>query len=118
MNHSPRLCTSLFGAIISLSWAWGVQADTVQARCDVYPKGEDKAVSSGLCSFSQRQGFVGIQLKDGTRYDLRPAGDQPNTYTDQKGKPAYRELMGDRGQIYRLATQSVYVYWDPAPYKP
>ena len=93
------------------------KADTVNARCDVYPKGEDRATASGACTFSQRQGAVGIQLQDGTRYDLRPVGDQPGNYLDQNGQPAYRQSgLGEAGQIYRLATESVYVYWDPAPY--
>jgi hypothetical protein len=94
-----------------------VKADTVQARCDVYPQGEDQASSSGLCTFSQRQGVVGIQLKNGKRYDLSPKGNEPGHYVDQDGKDAYRQSgLGDKGQIYRLADESIYVYWDTAPY--
>lgn len=105
-------------AIASLSFAVSAKADTVNARCDVYPKGEDRATSSGPCTFSQRQGFVGIQLKNGKRYDLSPDGDQSGTYRDQNGRAAYREDggLGDKGEIYRLATESIYVYWDSAPY--
>ena len=106
-------------SIATLSFAGSVKADTVQARCDVYPKGSDRAKSSGLCTFSQRQGFVGIQLPNGKRYDLSPVGDRPGNYKDQNGQAAYRQSgLGDKGQIYRLATESIYVYWDPAPYKP
>ena len=104
-------------AIASLSLAVSAKADTVQARCDVYPKGSDRAKSSGLCTFSQRQGVVGIQLQNGKRYDLVPVGNNPGNYRDQNGKAAYRQSgLGDKGQIYRLATESIYVYWDPAPY--
>jgi len=94
------------------------QADTVKARCDVFPKGEDRATSSGLCTFSQRQPFVSIQLKNGQRIELSPHGDKPNTYLDANGKPATRELE-DSGKIhiYRLAKQSIFVYWDATPYK-
>lgn len=93
------------------------QADTVDARCDVYPKGEDRAKSSGLCTFSQRQGAVGIQLQNGKRYDLTPAGSQPGNYKDQNSQAAYRQSgLGDRGQIYRLTSESIFVYWDTAPY--
>lgn len=88
------------------------QADTVDARCDVYPAGQDQATSSGPCTFSQRQGIVGIQLQDGRRYDLNPVGDQPGNYVDQNGRAAYRQAgLGDAGQIYRLADESIYVYW-------
>ncbi|GAB4337982.1 MAG: hypothetical protein OHK0047_27980 [Leptolyngbyaceae cyanobacterium] len=116
MNISKSLFAVTL-AISSLSLAVSVKADTVQARCDVYPKGEDRATSSGLCTFSQRQGVVGIQLKNGKRYDLVPVGNQPGNYRDQNGRAAYRQSgLGNKGQIYRLATESIYVYWDTAPY--
>jgi hypothetical protein len=105
-------------AIASLGTAAAVKADTVNARCDVYPAGEDRATSSGPCTYSQRQGNVGIQLPNGRRYDLQPAGDQPANYVDQNGKPVTRdnEGLGDRGVIFRLTNESIFVYWDPAPY--
>lgn len=116
MNISKSLFAVTL-AIAPLSLAVSVKADTVQARCDVYPKGSDRATSSGLCTFSQRQGVVGIQLKNGKRYDLVPVGNQPGNYRDQSGRAAYRQSgLGDKGQIFRLATESIYVYWDPAPY--
>lgn len=104
-------------AIASLSISVVAHADTVNARCDVYPAGEDRATSSGPCTFSQRQGVVGIQLQNGQRYDLIPVGDQPGNYIDQNGNAAYRQSgLGDQGQIYRLANESIYVYWDSSPY--
>lgn len=107
-----------FAAIATLGNAVAVKADTVNARCDVYPAGEDRATSSGPCTFSQRQGVVGIQLPNGRRYDLRPAGNQPASYVDQNGRAVRRdnEGLGDRGLIFRLPTESIYVYWDTAPY--
>jgi hypothetical protein len=104
-------------AIATVGVAVAAKADTVTARCDVYPKGKDRATSSGLCTFSQRQGVVGIQLKNGKRYDLVPVGNNPGNYRDQNGRAAYRQSgLGDKGQIFRLYNQSIYVYWDPAPY--
>jgi len=95
-----------------------VLADTVDARCDVYPAGDDRATSSGLCTFSQRQGFVSIELKGGKRIELMPNEATPNAYYDASGNPAKREILeANRGQVYRLATQSIFVYWDPAPFK-
>jgi hypothetical protein len=61
------------------------QADTVKARFDVLPKGGDRATSAGLCTFSQRQGFVSIQLKNGQSFELSPQVDKPNTYLDVNG---------------------------------
>ncbi|MEH2377266.1 hypothetical protein [Nostoc sp.] len=100
-------------AIASVSFTVSVKADTVNARCDVFPKGEDRATSSGSCTFSQRQGAVSIQLENGRRYDLRPSGNRPGNYRDQTGRAAYRQAgLDDKGQIYRLATESIFVYWD------
>ncbi|MGG6295601.1 SH3 domain-containing protein [Leptolyngbya sp. AN02str] len=109
---------SAIAILTSVGLAVAARADTVDARCDIYPVGEDRATSSGLCSFSQRQGAVGIQLQNGQRYDLQPVGDQPGNYVDQNGQAAYRQSgLGDRGQIYRLSNESIYVYWDTAPYE-
>ncbi len=115
MNLSKPVLTMTL-AIAALSVAVSAKADTVQARCAIYPKGEDRAKSSGPCTFSQRQGVVGIQLQSGKRYDLVPVGQNPGNYRDQNGRAAYRQAgLGDLGQIYRLATESIYVYWDAAP---
>jgi hypothetical protein len=88
------------------------RADSVAARCDIYPKGEDRASAVVPCTFSQRQGYVTIDRADGVRHELSPKGDQPGTYVDEKGRPAYRNKgLGSGGQIYRLADQSIFVYW-------
>ncbi|MCP9915750.1 hypothetical protein [Cyanobium sp. ATX 6F1] len=92
-------------------------ADTVDARCDVFPAGDDKATSSGLCTFSQRQGFVSIQLKGGQTIELKPNESTPNAFFDERGEPAKREMLeANRGQVYRLEKQSIFVFWDTAPY--
>lgn len=93
------------------------RADTVQARCDVFPRGDDRATSSGLCRFSQRQGFVSIELSNGRRYELKPNEAVADGYLDAQGRPARVEILeANRGQVYRLAEQSIFVFWDPAPF--
>ena len=100
-------------AIAALLAVAPAQADTTTARCDVYPRGEDRAISSDACTFSQRQGYVTITLNDGTTYELTPSSTQAATYTDQNGRRATREdELGMDGVIYRLADVSIYVYWD------
>jgi hypothetical protein len=90
------------------------RADTVDARCDVYPNGSDRASAVLACSFSQRQGHVSIDRADGVRHELSPRG-SAGTYVDQDGRAAYRHRgLGNRGLIFRLASESVYVYWDTA----
>jgi Periplasmic lysozyme inhibitor of I-type lysozyme len=102
-------------ALLALLASAHANADTVNARCDIYPKGQNRASAVMPCTFSQRQGYVAIDRADGVRHELSPKGDQPGAYVDERGRPAYRNKgLGSRGQIYRLADQSIYVYWDTA----
>lgn len=81
-------------------------------RCDIYPAGEDQASASVPCAFSQHQGNVYIDREDGVSYALTPVGDEPGNYVDENGKAAYRQSgLGDAGHIYRLANESIYIYW-------
>ncbi|HEY9640426.1 MAG TPA: hypothetical protein V6C57_08080 [Coleofasciculaceae cyanobacterium] len=115
MMKAPKILFAVATAVAACGISLTAKADTVDARCDIYPRGEDRSAAVVPCTFSQRQGVVGIQLQNGKRYDLRPVGDQPGNYVDQNGQAAYRQAgLGDRGQIYRLATESIYVYWDTA----
>lgn len=109
-----KFSTVLFGAILAiapLSIPLQANADTTNASCIVYPKGDDRASWSGTCTFSQRQGNVGIQLQNGKRYELSPTG-QPNKFRDQNGRPAHREAGAGDQQIYRLSRESIYVNFD------
>jgi hypothetical protein len=89
-------------------------ADTVNARCDIYPKGSVKASKAVACAYSQRQGYVSIDRADGVRHELSPQAGAGN-YIDENGQKAIRSKgLGSQGQIYRLARESIYVYWDTA----
>ncbi|MEC4983205.1 MAG: hypothetical protein SAJ37_04010 [Oscillatoria sp. PMC 1068.18] len=116
---SKLLFFAVTAALTSSSIHLAAIAQTVNARCDIYPKGEDRASAVVPCTFSQRQGVVGIQLENGKRYDLRPTGNQPGNYLDQNNQPAYRQSgLNDLGQIYRLANESIYVYWNTSGLNP
>lgn len=105
--------------VLAAAWTTPVTADTVDARCDIYPKGEDHASAMLACTFSQRQGYVTINRSDGVTHDLSPEGDSPGTYKDQNGSAVYRESsLADQGLIFRLPDQSVYVYWDTTALQP
>ncbi len=113
--RAPRFHLLAVAAAAGLLGPGFAYADTVQARCDIHPKGQDRASAVVPCTFSQRQGYVAIDRADGVRHELSPKGDQPGAYVDEKGRPAYRSKgLGTRGQIYRLADQTIYVYWDTA----
>lgn len=50
-----KLANSLLATAVTIATLGipvAAKADTVNARCDVYPKGEDRATSSGLCTFA------------------------------------------------------------------
>lgn len=97
-----------------------VLADSVDARCDIYPRGSDRASKMIPCRFYQAQGHVVITRDDGVVHDLTPVeGAGPGNYRDKQGHAAYRQGgLGDLGQIYRLKDESVYVYWDTAALNP
>lgn len=112
-GRSQGLPALLAGLMLACA-ATSVQADTVDARCDIYPKGSDRAAAVVPCTFSQRQGFISIQRADGVRHDLRPQRGRGN-FVDAQGKRAIRAAgLGKHGQIFRLSRESVYVYWDTA----
>ncbi len=101
--------------VASSTVPFAANAQTVDARCDIYPNGEDRASAVVACTFSQRQGFVRIARQDGITHELSPTGSDPGNYVDQNGNAAYRQAgLDDRGQIYRMSDETVYVYWDTA----
>ncbi|MEB3278371.1 MAG: hypothetical protein VKK42_05545 [Lyngbya sp.] len=103
-------------ALINLNLS--AKADTVKVRCDFYPKGEDKASASEVCTFSQRQGYISIQRQNGTRYEFSPVGDEPGNFEDQSGGAVYRQGdLGELGVIFRMPQESVYIYWNTAPFE-
>ena len=93
----------------------GAAADSMDARCDIFPKGEDHTNVVISCVFSQRQGYITITRSDGVVHDLSPEGDIPGNYRDADGKAVYRQSsLGKDGQIFRFTDESIYVYWDTA----
>jgi hypothetical protein len=94
-------------------------ADWTEARCDVYPAGEDHTDVMIPCTFSQRQGYITITRSDGVTHELSPVGDAPGNFTDQDGRRVYRESgLGDAGLIFRFPDESVFVYWSTAGLEP
>lgn len=109
------------GCALAVALACGteVAADTTDARCDIYPRGEDHARAMIACRFSQRQGYVSITRSDGVSHELSPEGEEPGEYRDQDGRPVYREdELGRDGLIFRFPDESVYVYWSTAALSP
>ncbi len=107
------ISAGLSGAVFLISP--GAVADRTDARCDIYPKGEDHAGASIPCVFSQHQGYITINRSDGVVHDLSPQGDVPGNFRDAKGKDVYRQSgLGKAGLIFRFSDESVFIYWDAA----
>jgi len=106
-------------AVIVTLWAAPGFADSAEARCDIYPAGEDHTDKMMPCVFSQRQGYITIRRDDGVTHDLSPVGDKPGNFRDQDGNAVYRQSgLGDQGQIFRMKDESVYVYWSTTGLEP
>jgi hypothetical protein len=76
-----------------------VRADSTDATCEFYKHGDAKHDRWGACSFSQRQGYIDITLKNGTSYSLSPR-DDANQYKDQEGNKVERTKSSSSGQVY------------------
>jgi hypothetical protein len=114
-----RIQTVLLSAVTSfaaLGFGLAAQADTVPAHCDLYAPREDYPSLSSACTFSQRQGHIGIQLQsNGTRYEFDPvANASPGNFKDQHGQAVYRQSgLGSVGTIFEFVDGShLWVYWD------
>ena len=83
-------------------------ADSADADCVFRRDGETKEGKSGPCSFSQRQGYVDIDLRNGSTYSLSP-GDQANHYRDQEGKKVVRTVHGDGAHEYKWEGKKIIV---------
>jgi hypothetical protein len=106
-------------AAVATAWITPAPADWTDARCDIYPTGEDHTNKMIPCTFSQRQGYVTITRDDGVTHDLSPIGDDPGNYQDQEGRAVYRQSgLGDQGLIFRFPDESVYMYWNTDALEP
>jgi len=88
-------------------------ADTAEATCEVRKDGEAKAGPSGACTFSQRQGYVDISLRNGESWSLTP-GDQANQYRDQKGNKVVRTVEG-QDHVYKWPNKKITVRFGDSP---
>jgi len=109
----------MIATLAAACWTTSTLADWTDARCDIYPKGDDHTDKMIPCTFSQRQGYVTITRDDGVTHDLSPVGDKPGNFSDQDGRTVYRQSgLGDQGLIFRFPDESVYVYWNTDALKP
>jgi hypothetical protein len=109
---SPKLNVAFLTILTSISVSLPANADSRKARCSYYLKGEDSAQVSMPCTFSQRQGNVSIQWKDGVRNDFRLLNAKSGQYVDKRGGEVRRENgLGQSGTVFRMEKGSIFVYW-------
>jgi hypothetical protein len=75
-------------------------ADSNDAFCEVRKDGQTKQGKSGPCTFSQRQGYIDLDLRNGQNYSLSP-GNNANHYKDQKGNKVVRTQAGGNTQEFK-----------------
>jgi hypothetical protein len=119
IGKSPAVKAAMLVGALGFAGAETALADSVDARCDIYPAGEDHTDVMIPCRFHQAQGHVVIARSDGVEHELMPDGATPGNFTDQDGQPVYRQNgLGDQGLIFRFPEESVYVYWNTAALDP
>ena len=99
MNKTASLCASLVMLAMG-SWASSAHADSNEATCQVRKDGETKQGQSGPCTFSQRQGYIDLDMRNGETYSLAP-GNQANHFKDQKGNKVIRTQAGGNTQEFK-----------------
>lgn len=99
MRKAAFLSASLAAMAMSAGLS-PVYADSNEAMCEVRKDGETKRGQSGPCTFSQRQGYIDLDLRNGETYSLSP-GSQPNHFRDQKGHKVVRTQAGGGTQEFK-----------------
>jgi hypothetical protein len=92
--------SALVGIVIAAGAAPIACADSSDATCQVRKEGETKHGASGPCSFSQRQGYIDLDLRNGDTYALRPT-DKRDHYKDQKGHKVVRTMASANSQEFK-----------------
>ena len=98
-----KTSTLLSMSLLAIGLAAGrspVRADSFDASCEVRKDGDKQKGKSGPCSFSQRQGYIDIDLKNGDTISLSPAGNA-GRYKDQHGNKVTRSSAGATGMSLR-----------------
>jgi hypothetical protein len=94
------LLSASLAAVIACGLLPTAFADSAQANCQVRKDGESRQGQSGPCTFSQRQGYIDLDLRNGETYSLSPA-DKPDHFKDQKGRKVVRTMASGNSQEFK-----------------
>lgn len=99
MKKTTVLAVPFFAATL-LAGITTAFADNAEAMCEVRKDGDTKKGASGPCDFSQRQGYIDIDLRNGDKYSLSPT-DKPDHFKDQKKNKVVRKSATATSQEFR-----------------
>lgn len=95
----PRIAALSISIMAALACANIVRADTAEATCQLVKDGDTKKNASGPCTFSQRQGYVDIDLRNGSKFSLAPTN-KANQFKDAEGNTVVRTASGNQ-HVYK-----------------
>lgn len=88
----------------------------MHSRCGYSQDEHTEPATYQSCVFSQRQGHISIYSGEETVHQFSPDGDAAGTFLNRAGQRVYRQSgIGQRGQLFQLPNNYLYVLWDPAP---
>jgi len=97
---STTVLSAFVLALAMSGWTHFAKADSLAANCEVRKDGEKQKGKSGPCTFSQRQGYIDIDLRNGDTVSLSPTN-QANHFKDKKGHKVVRTGTGSNRQEYK-----------------
>lgn len=104
---NARILMTTVLSLAAAGWMTPALADTADAMCEVRKDGETRQGRSGPCDFSQRQGYVRMDLRNGEVWDLKPTN-RADEYRDQKGNKVKRSFERD-AQVYKWPHKKIIV---------
>ncbi len=84
-----RLVPMTAAVLVALGGATIARADTAEAMCELRKEGDTRKNATGPCTFSQRQGYVDVALRNGEKVSLRPT-EKANQFKDDNGNVVVR----------------------------
>ena len=109
MKYTKIVIPALTAVCLAVA-ALPVQADTVHADCVMHKKGEKAKQGTGPCTFSQRQGYIDIKLKNGKVFSLKP-GKKGGHYKDQEGHTVVRMEETASSVKFKWEHANIVVHW-------
>jgi hypothetical protein len=94
------ICAAALALVTWVALGEASLADSADAMCEMRKDGDTKKGASGPCTFSQRQGYINLDLRNGDAYSLAP-GNKPDHYKDQKGNKVVRSMGSGGAQEFK-----------------